>query len=46
MVECCGDMSRRVIAILREEAADVGQYSIDEALARTGRGFEITALNL
>ena len=29
--ELYGDMSRRVIAILREEAVDVEQYSIDEA---------------
>ena len=29
--ELYGDMSRRIIAILREEAVDVEQYSIDEA---------------
>ena len=29
--ELYGDMSRRVISILREEAVDVEQYSIDEA---------------
>ena len=29
--ELYGDMSRRIIAVLREEAVDVEQYSIDEA---------------
>ncbi len=29
--ELYGDMSRRIISILREEAVDVEQYSIDEA---------------
>ena len=29
--ELYGDMSRRIISILREEALDVEQYSIDEA---------------
>ena len=29
--ELYGDMSRRIISILRDEAVDVEQYSIDEA---------------
>ncbi len=32
--ELYGDMSRRIISILREEALDVEQYSIDEAFIR------------
>ena len=32
--ELYGDMSRRVISILRDEALDVEQYSIDEAFIR------------
>ena len=44
--ELYGDMSRRIISILREEALDVEQYSIDEAfivppkLAERGNGEE------
>ena len=30
--ELYGDMSRRIISVLREEAVDVEQYSIDEAI--------------
>ena len=40
--ELYGDMSRRIISILREEALDVEQYSIDEAFIyppeRSGQG--------
>ena len=46
--ELYGDMSRRIISILREEAVDVEQYSIDEAfivppnLAERGNGELVT----
>ena len=40
--ELYGDLSRRIVSILREEALDVEQYSIDEAFIvpplRAGRG--------
>jgi len=32
--ELYGDMSRRIVAVLREEAPEVEQYSIDEAFVR------------
>ncbi len=46
--ELYGDMSRRIISVLREEAVDVEQYSIDEAfivppnLAERGNGELVT----
>ena len=36
--ELYGDMSRRIISILRDEALDVEQYSIDEAFIYPPRG--------
>ena len=41
--ELYGDMSRRIISILREEALDVEQYSIDEAFIYppTGNGIDL-----
>ena len=36
--ELYGDMSRRIISILRDEALDVEQYSIDEAFIRPPEG--------
>ncbi len=41
--ELYGDMSRRIISILRDEALDVEQYSIDEAfiLPPTGGGIDL-----
>ena len=41
--ELYGDMSRRIISILRDEALDVEQYSIDEAFIYppTGNGIDL-----
>ncbi|MBQ6138011.1 MAG: Y-family DNA polymerase [Kiritimatiellae bacterium] len=36
--ELYGDMSRRIVSLLREEALDVEQYSIDEAFIRPPEG--------
>ena len=43
--ELYGDMSRRIVSILREEALDIEQYSIDEAFIRppTGKSVDLEA---
>ena len=38
--ELYGDLSRRVVSVLREEAVDVEQYSIDEAFIQPPSGVE------